>query len=459
MAGPMSLAQQLQAPAFIPPFPPRPTQRLGVPEVLRRLFRNQLELWHDAHYEEPAFRIRLLNRDILVCNGPETVRAAFIEQHAALARRSAIFTAATRPLLGESVFVTHGALWQQRRAVVAAASHASRLDAIGPAITAAVALRRAAWRAQPGTTVDMLAEMGTLAMEVVCRVLFGDALGQRAAAGFTTPRTAGILRRLLVADIPAIFRAPDWLPRPWLWPRLPDMAVLHRLTDAMVQQALRLPAGEGGMVQQMATAPGMAGKALRDEALGVLMAGHETTATGLAWAWFLLAAAPGAMARLRAEAAPVLQGRTATVADLSALPYARAVVEETLRLYPPVPMITRDAAEDCTVAGHAVRRGTLVMVIPWLLHRHRQWWEMPDAFLPERFLPGAPPRPRHAYIPFSLGPRACTGAQMALAESVIALASLVQDVAPRLVDAAAVMPLCRMTLRPGETLPMVLDPA
>jgi cytochrome P450 len=197
--------------------------------------------------------------------------------------------------------------------------------------------------------------------------------------------------------------------------------------------------------------------ACRNEAVTLLMAGHEASANATAWAWFLLSQAPGA-ARLRAEADAALgDRRAASWEDLPRLPFTRAVVEETLRLYPPVPLLARCASAPMEIGGHAVPRGGLVLAVPWLLHRNSRLWEEPDRFLPGRFLAGRPQR--HSYIPFSLGPRVCTGAQFALAETVICLATLARRFAPRLAPGARVMPVCRLTLRPGEALPMLLDRA
>ena len=128
------------------------------------------------------------------------------------------------------------------------------------------------------------------------------------------------------------------------------------------------------------------------------MAGHETSANAMAWAWFLLSQAPDAAARVRAEAIAALDGRAAGWADLPNLPFARAVVEETLRLYPPVPLLARAASAPLEIGGHRVPRGGLVLAVPWLLHRNPRLWEEPDRFAPERFLHGQRP-PRHAYIP------------------------------------------------------------
>jgi len=196
---------------------------------------------------------------------------------------------------------------------------------------------------------------------------------------------------------------------------------------------------------------------LRNEAAVLFMAGHETTANTLAWCWYLLSQAPDVEARLHAELDHVLDGREPTIADLPQLTYTQAVIEETLRLYPPVPILPREALKDEEFQGIRIPKGSLVLVVPWLLHRHRRLWDSPDHFAPERFLPGAPERPRHSYVPFSLGPRVCTGMGFGLAEAVIVLATLLQDFRLRLAPGAQVFPVCRLTLRPGETLPMVLE--
>lgn len=188
------------------------------------------------------------------------------------------------------------------------------------------------------------------------------------------------------------------------------------------------------------------------------MAGHETTANVLAWALFILSQDAASAGRLRAELEAVLGGRAATLADLPRLPFARAVVEETMRLYPPVPLLSRQAVAEGRIAGRVVRKGTIVLVAPWILHRRKALWQDPDAFIPDRFMPGAPRPSRHLYIPFSVGPRVCTGQHLGLAEAVICLATLAQAVQLELWPGAEVMPVARLTLRPGESLPMRVTP-
>jgi cytochrome P450 len=200
-------------------------------------------------------------------------------------------------------------------------------------------------------------------------------------------------------------------------------------------------------------------EALRNEAAVLFMAGHETTANTLAWTWFLLSQAPDVEAKLHAELDAVLGGRAPTLADLPRLVYARAVLEETLRLYPPVPILPREALRDEVYNGTRIPKGSLVLVVPWLLHRHRKLWEKPDHFIPERFLPGGAGAPsKFAYIPFSIGPRICAGMSFGQQEALICLATLAQSFRLRLEPGREIRPICRLTLRPEGGLQMRLEP-
>jgi cytochrome P450 len=444
---------------FVPPVPPRIAGRLPPLELLRRFRRNMLEVWHERHFEKEFFETRLLARRVFVCNSPETAHAAFVAQNDAFERKTPQQRHALEPLIGDGLFISDGMAWRARRRVVAGATHVSRLAELASAMTAAVEERRAAWAAlPPGGPVDVAAEMGGLAAEVICRTLFGRSLGAEGTAeavgGF-----GRYLRRVAGEDLPSLLGLPDWVPR---FQRLRvggEVRRIHAVLDRLVAEALAAPSPS--LVRAMAEGGGLPRAALRDEVATLFLAGHETTANAMAWAWALLDGAPGAAVRLRAEARAALGGgRAAGVGDLPRLPFARAVVEEAMRLYPPVPILAREAQREAEIAGRRIPRGALVLVVPWLLHRHRRLWDRPDHFLPEWFLPGAPPRPRHAFLPFSLGPRVCTGAHFAMAEAVIALATLSRDVAPRMAPGAPpVVPVARLTLRPGEGLPMLLERA
>jgi cytochrome P450 len=199
-------------------------------------------------------------------------------------------------------------------------------------------------------------------------------------------------------------------------------------------------------------------EAVRNEAAVIFMAGHETTANCLAWAWFLLSQAGWAADRLHGELDTVLGGRLPTLKDVPNLVYTRAIIDETLRLYPPIPLLTRQASQKEKIRSRKVEKGAIVAVIPWLLHRHKRYWDKPDNFMPERFLPGAPPIDKYTYVPFSIGPRVCAGLQFGLTEAVLCLATLAQSVRLDLVPGTDVQPVSRLSLRPGDTLPMMVYP-
>lgn len=453
---------------YIPPFPPRLPRSLRLRQLIAAARHNYLAIWPEGAFNRDVTFTRVLFRDLVICNSPETVAEAFVEQHEAFQRKSPQHRHALAPLLGDGLFVSDGPLWKERRRVVAPVTHASRLPELAPAITEAAAERAAAWRALPaGTVLDVLGEMGRLTAEIICRTIFGRGLGAEAAA---TVVAAFAEYQALVdqTDLISLLGLPDWVPR--LRGRRLRAAVgrIHAVVDRLIADILARQDGEASLIRSMAEAkvpgpngtPGrpMDARAFRNEAIVLFMAGHETTANVLAWAFFILSQDAPSLARLRAELDATLSGRAATLEDLPNLVFTRAVIEETMRLYPPVPLLSRQAIAPGRIAGRAVKPGTTVLVAPWLLHRKPSLWENADAFIPDRFLPGAPRPHRHAYIPFSVGPRVCTGQHLGLAEAILCLATLVQAVDFALAPGAAVMPVARLTLRPGGALPMRITP-
>ena len=197
-----------------------------------------------------------------------------------------------------------------------------------------------------------------------------------------------------------------------------------------------------------------------DEALTLAFGGVDTTMRAISWIWYLLAEHPAAEAKLHAELDCVLEGRLPKAADAPNLPYLRKVIDETLRLYPAIPAMLRIAAGDDAICGHAVKRGTLVLVAPWVVHRHRKLWTDPDRFDPERFSPeNNAARPRYAYIPFALGPHICIGASLAMMEMMLITAVLAQRFRFRLVPGRAVRPVGGfLTLRAAGGLWMTAEP-
>lgn len=445
---------------YTPPFPPRAAETPSPLALLRVAARNILAVWPAAAFSRDFSRRRYFRRHIVVCNTPELVARVFVEGHETFQRKSPQHRHALAPLLGDGLFVSDGALWRERRRVVAPVTHATRLPELSPAITEAASAMARAWAARDAATpLDVLAEMGHLTAEIICRTIFGRALGADAARRVVAA-FADYQARIGQTDLWSLLGMPDWLPRPVGPGARAAARRIHAVVDGLIADILAGSRDEASLIRAMAEAhvPGtgapMDARAFRNEAIVLFMAGHETTANTLAWALFILSQDAGSAERLRAELATVLGGRPATLNDLPALPFTRAVVEETLRLYPPVPILSREAAADAELLGRQVAKGDIIIVAPWLLHRNPKLWEAPDVFLPDRFMPGAPRPSRHAYIPFSVGPRVCTGQHLGLAEAVICLATLFQGFDFTLVPGTRVMPLARLTLRPGETLPM-----
>jgi cytochrome P450 len=450
--------------AYEPPQPRRRQVTPGILELIRIARRSYLEVFGHGVYNRDVIFTRLLFRDVVVCNSPETVAEAFVDQHEIFQRKSPQHRHALAPLLGDGLFVSDGALWRERRRVVAPVTHASRVAELAPAITEAAEERAAAWRRHPpDVPLDVLAEMGRLTAEIICRTIFGRGLGAE-AAGTVVAAFAEYQRLVDQTDLISLLGLPDWVPRPAGRRARAAARRIHGVVDRLIADILDGGSGEASLIRAMAEAkvPGtdrpMDRRAFRNEAIVLFMAGHETTANVLAWALFILSQDQASAARLRAELDAVLGGRPATLEDLPKLPFARAVVEETMRLYPPVPLLSRQALADGRIAGRVVRKGAIVLVAPWILHRRKALWQDPDAFIPDRFMPGAPRPSRHLYIPFSVGPRVCTGQHLGLAEAVICLATLAQAAELELWPGAEVMPVARLTLRPGESLPMRVTP-
>jgi cytochrome P450 len=451
---------------FVPPYPERPKEPLPLFAMIATARRNFLAMFEDKCFEYQFFSTRLLNRRVFVCNSPDTVSQAFIAMHESFQRKTPQMRHALSPLLGDGLFISDGDVWKKRRRIVAPIVHASRMALFAPTMVEAASETAERWAALPsGTPIDALREMATLTAEIICRTIFGPRLGAEHATEIVAAFSA-YQRQVGQVDLPSLIGLPDWLPRF----QSPAVHRAAKRIDAVLNDIIRrceerLASGEQSMIQMLLEArdPETGDKldraALRNEAAVIFMAGHETTANSLAWTWFLLSQSPEVEARLQAELAEVLGGRLPTIDDVPRLVYTRAVFEEVIRLYPPVPLLGRQAVNDESIRNRPIPTGSLVVVIPWLLHRHRQLWDQPDHFIPERFLPeNAGSRQRYSYIPFSVGPRVCAGQAFGLTEAILCLATLAQRARLRLAPGAIVEPICRLTLRPGDALPMLVEP-
>jgi cytochrome P450 len=446
---------------FIPPFPPR-LPKTPTPWERVRLGRNNLL----AAFEEEAFSfefvsMRVLAREVFLCNTPESVQFAYSTHHDSFERKSPSHRRSLEPLLGDD-----GIAWRRRRRIVAPVVHVSRLSEFVPIMVVTADGARRRWAGLgPSAEIDALSEMAQLTAEILCRAVFGRQLGRDRALelveGFTDYQ-----RRVGQIDFFWLLGLPDWVPRPHPPGLYRSASRVHKVLDELIaENRAHHGRGDASIVDRLLdardeeTGAPLDSRALRNEAGVLLFAGHETTANALAWTWYILSQVPEVEAAVHEEVDRVLEGRLPTLADVPKLVYTRAVFEEVLRLYPPAPVLAREAVRDEQFHGRRIPKGSLIMVCPWLLHRHRLIWHKPDHFIPDRFLPGGDrPTSKFAYIPFSVGPRVCTGLAFGLTEAILTIATIAQRFMLRPVPGHRVEVSCRLTLRPGERLPMQLIP-
>jgi cytochrome P450 len=315
----------------------------------------------------------------------------------------------------------------------------------------------------PGRTIDMMHEMMRLTLDVACRSLFSVDIRGEAAA---------VARALdfLVADFTFRFERPLYppanrFPTPRNRQYLAAIAELDRVVYAMIADRRRTgTAGFDDMLSLLLdardeeTGQSMTDKQIHDELITLLIAGHETTAVALTWALYLLALHPQVEQRMLAELDDVLSGQPPSAADYPRLEYTRRVVDEAMRLYPPVWITNRQVLADDVVCGYRIPAGSMVSVSPYVVQRLERWWEQPEVFDPDRFLPErSAGRPAYAYFPFGGGPRLCIGKSFALVEAALVLACIVQQTRMNVAPGYVAQPNPVATLRPKGGMPLVVE--
>jgi cytochrome P450 len=370
-----------------------------------------------------------------------------------------------RPLkafLGDGLLTSEGATWQRHRRLVQPVFSHRHVQSFAPAIVAAARRRAADWI--PGATIDIGAEMRTLTMDVIGRVLFGTELGSEAERiGHAVSRLqASMVAAMLLPPMPpkrarAVARAVPGVGR--------ASETLESLVTRIIDGRIAAPHSEPTDLLDLLLAAGqdeqpLGREEIQNEVMTLVLAGHETTANTLTWALTLLSRYPAARERLAAEVGEVLGDRDPHPADIDGLQWTQAVINETLRLYPPAWTVERDAAEDDDIAGIRVVAGNTVAISPYLLHRNPEFWPNPEGFDPRRFLPeNASSRQKYAFVPFGGGRRICVGAGLAQLEATLALAVLTQSARVDLVATAPLRARGDVTLHPtGPVIATVAPP-
>jgi cytochrome P450 len=399
------------------------------------------------------FRFGLYDEYLLV--HPEHVQRVLVGEHRSFTKGRAL--AEAKRILGEGLLTSEGEVHRRQRQLMQPLFIHDRVCAYGEAMVEAGERMAARWR--NGQAFDVHAEMSRLTLSIVGRTLFdADVEAEAAEIGRALTESIEMLNRFMLPYSGLLERVPTATARRLRRAR----ARLDATIYALIAER-RASGAEGGdllslLLHASAEQDGsarMSDEQVRDEAMTIFLAGHETTAVALTWTWYLLAQNSRVEARLHEELAHELGGRSPTVADLPRLPYTERVLAEVIRLYPPAWVIGRRARVDVNLDGYRIPAGSIVILSPFVTHRDARWYPEPLRFDPDRFTPEARARrPRYAYYPFGGGPRVCIGEGFAWMEARLLLATLAQRVRLVLAPGSEVALQPRVTLRPRGGLSM-----
>jgi unspecific monooxygenase len=439
---------------LVPPSAPRAPETMTFFGRLAAMRESVIGTWGQRAYEEDIIQGRFFGHSSFILNTPDAIRHVLVDNYENYTRTPAGFRV-LRPVLGEGLLIAEGRAWKHQRRTLAPAFTPRAVTTLIPHMIAATDETIAKLRAACGQPVDLREAMQRMTLEIAGRTMFSFEMSRH-----------GPTLRDFVMEYGARLARPHlldlMLPQGWPSPQDFSRARFRKRWTSFVAMLMaeRRAAGknEGAPPRDLfdlmvAARDPETGDAFTDEQLGdqvatMILAGHETTATTLFWSLYLLALDPTSQDQLAAE----VQGATVTGAlDLERLKFTRAVVDETMRLYPPVFLIARAAAGPDTVAGRPVKNKDVILIAPWLLHRHEKLWRDPNAFIPSRFMPGAPPPDRFAYLPFGVGARVCIGAHFALVEATLALARIIGAFRIELLDQEPVIPVGVVTTQPDRS--------
>ena len=448
--------------------PPAPVPRRTPPDMfdfLAALRTNPLTTWTEEHFEQPIVAGEGVLGRVTVVSDPAAIRHILVD-NAANYRKDDLQRRVLAPGLGNGLLTAEGEEWRlQRRTLAPLFAPRNVAGFFAATAEAAERLLRRWRRRSDGRTLDVSLEMTRVTLDVLERTIFTygmardpDALGRAITRYFEA---------IGPIDPLDLFGMPDWLPRIGRLRARPAIRFFEEVVGELIERRRTLLAGGEIAPRDILTllleaadpetGRGLSDIEVRANIVTFIGAGHETTANTLAWSIYLISQAPEIREKVEREVDAVLGRRAVTPGDIDRLIFTRAVIDEAMRLFPPVPFMSRAALAEDRIGNLKIPKGSLVTIAPYVLHRHRRLWEEPDAFDPDRFMPEQRAAiDRFAYLPFGAGPRVCIGASFALQEAVVVLASAVRAARFDLVEGHVVRPLHRVTLRPEGGLPMRL---
>jgi cytochrome P450 len=457
-----SLDDSARAPVLPAPVPRH--ARLPLFEFFRTLRDNVIATYTEEAYERDIVQRRMFGHSRFLVNDPGAIKHVLLD-NAANYRKSEITRRILEPGLGRGLITSEGETWRRHRRIMSPAFDHRSIVSYTSIMTGAAQELLAAWSTHgTGASIDVARAMMGVTLNIISRTMFSS---DSDPIVMIMERSAGRYQAQMRPNMMDFLGLPAWLAG------LGRIGVVGRTLgefDTEIDRLIKMRSihPENGPKDLLArliaardeqTGGGMTSQEVRDHVITIFTAGHETTAMAMTWTWYLLSQHPVEEAKLHSELQSVLGGRAPNSDDLNKLAYTRMVIEESMRLYPPVHTIAREALADDTLSGRHVPKGSNVLIAPWVLHRHQQHWHNPGRFDPERFSPEqTAARSRFSYLPFGGGRRICIGAAFAMAEATILLATIAQRYRLRLVSGHPVEPQGLITLRPRRGMMMTLTP-
>jgi len=351
--------------------------------------------------------------------------------------------------LGSGLLTSDGEFWRKQRKLVAPAFHTQRISEYADAMVQYAEEQMHHWN--DDSVVDVADEMTETTLMIVAKTLFNTDVREEAQR---FSKAVDVVQESVWQRSPL----PTWIPTPMELSARQAKAALDEIVYGIIKQRRATQEDRGDLLSMLLLAEDdegnrMSDQQVRDEAVTLFLAGHETTANTLNWTWMLLAQNPEVEAKLHEELDTVLAGRTPTLADLRQLPYTEMVIKESMRLYPPAWSVGRITTEDVEITGYKMPEGTSIALSFYHLHRDARWWEEPEAFKPERYAEGSE-HAKYTYLPFGGGARVCIGNSFAMMEAQLLLATFAQKWSFDLVPGTQIIPEPRITLFPRDGMPM-----
>jgi len=423
---------------------------------------NPFETFPLAAYEQPVWRAPSLFARAWMINDPAGIRQVLIDNVANYPKMP-MERRFFRALFGDGLLSSEGETWRTHRRIMAPSFDPRSVASYSQAMVDASTAFASEWgRLEDGAETNVSDDMTRLTLEIISRTMFSaDAAAMTGVTGLALEKSLEQAFNLSLLDIlPGISKLR-------MAKRERDMAQIFAPMDGALKALIESRRANPGKLDLLGrlvaaldeeTGARLTAQEVRDEVLTIFVAGHETTASAMTFIWYVLSQHPEWETKLHAELDSVLGGRPATDADLPRLSLTRRIVEEAMRLYPPAPGLSgRVALKADEIAGTRIPAGALVLISSWVLHRHRELWDDPNLFDPDRFLPErSAGRPRFAYLPFGGGARVCIGQMLAMNESILILATLAQRFRLRMRPDHRVVIQHRITIRPRGGLPMTI---